>query len=158
MECRIFIRIIRRNYNTLHLWHRNFCRNSSLQAVCDTPIARITGCVSLLRILVGDSPFNYSGAIRVNRVMLVSLCAETIKTRFCGGQNVTAVWKEMHPFIKWILCKITGEGRAVFFWTWGLNLDFHQKARGWRGGGRRGEGGSGQAGNLCMEAINPLRG
>ena len=22
-----------------------FCRNSSLQAVCDTPIARITGCV-----------------------------------------------------------------------------------------------------------------
>ena len=25
-----------------------FCRNSSLQAVCDTPIARITGCVSSL--------------------------------------------------------------------------------------------------------------
>ena len=28
----------------------NICRNSSLQAVCDTPIARITGCVSSLRI------------------------------------------------------------------------------------------------------------
>ena len=26
----------------------DFCRNSSLQAVCDTPIARITGCVSSL--------------------------------------------------------------------------------------------------------------
>ena len=29
---------------------RRFCRNSSLQAVRDTPIARITGCVSSLRI------------------------------------------------------------------------------------------------------------
>ena len=68
------------NENTLQLWDRIFCRNSSLQAVCDTPIARITGCVSLLRISVGDSPCNYSSvAIRVNRVMLVSLCAETIK-------------------------------------------------------------------------------
>ena len=27
---------------------KDFCRNSSLQAVCDTPIARITGCVSSL--------------------------------------------------------------------------------------------------------------
>ena len=36
--------------NTLQLWDRILCRNSSLQAVCDTPIARITGCVSSLRI------------------------------------------------------------------------------------------------------------
>ena len=28
---------------------------------------------------MGDSPYNYSVAIRVNRVMLGSLCAETIK-------------------------------------------------------------------------------
>ena len=34
-----------------------FCRNSSLQAVRDTPIARITGCVSSSRALVGDSPY-----------------------------------------------------------------------------------------------------
>ena len=47
--------------------------------MCDTPIARITDCVFSLRIEVGDSPYNYSVAIRVNRVMLVSLCAETIK-------------------------------------------------------------------------------
>ena len=36
--------------NTIQLWDRIFCRNSSLQAVFDTPIARITGCVSSLRI------------------------------------------------------------------------------------------------------------
>ena len=39
-----------KNENTLQLLDRIFCRNSSLQAVCDTPIARITGCVSSLRI------------------------------------------------------------------------------------------------------------
>ena len=32
----------------LQLRDRRVCRNSSLQAVCDTPIARITGCVSPL--------------------------------------------------------------------------------------------------------------
>ena len=43
--------IMIKNENTLvQLWDRRFCRNSSLQAVCDTPIARITGCVSSLRI------------------------------------------------------------------------------------------------------------
>ena len=35
-----------KNENTFQLWGRRFCRNSSLQAVCDTPIARITGCFS----------------------------------------------------------------------------------------------------------------
>ena len=44
----------------------------------DTPIARITVCVSSLRIQVGHSPWNYSVAITANRVMLVSVCAETI--------------------------------------------------------------------------------
>ena len=38
------------NLNTLQLGDRIFCRNSSLQDVCDTPIARITDCVSSLRI------------------------------------------------------------------------------------------------------------
>ena len=60
----------------------DFCRDSSLQAVCDTPIARIMGCVSSLRIWVGDSPYNYSVATRVNRVIIVSLCAEPIKPVF----------------------------------------------------------------------------
>ena len=39
-----------KNKNTLRLSDRRFRRNSSLQAVCDTPIARITGGVSSLRI------------------------------------------------------------------------------------------------------------
>ena len=63
------------------------CRNSCLQAVCDTPIARVTGCVSSLRTEVGDSPWNYSVACtRVNRVMLANLCAETIKPVFEVGK------------------------------------------------------------------------
>ena len=51
--------------------------------MCDTPIARITVCVSsLIRIYVGDSPCNYNVATKVNRVVLVrvvlvSLFAET---------------------------------------------------------------------------------
>ena len=63
--------------------------------MCDTPIARITSCVSSLKIEVGDSPYNYSVAIRVDRVMLVSLCAETIKpvsdgskSDSCGGKCI----------------------------------------------------------------------
>ena len=66
----------------------SFKKNSSLQAVCDTWIARVTGCVSSLRIsMVGDSPWNYSVACtRVNRVMLVNLYAETIKPVFEGDK------------------------------------------------------------------------
>ena len=45
----LFTNIIK-NENTLQLWDQRFRRNSSLQAVCDTPIARITSCVSSLRI------------------------------------------------------------------------------------------------------------
>ena len=70
-----------KNKNTLQLWDRRSCRNSSLQAVCDTPIARITGCVSSLRIQVGDSPWNYSVACtRVNRVMLFYCIKNIINT------------------------------------------------------------------------------
>ena len=59
------------NKNTLQLRDKKFRRNSYLQAVCDTPITRITGYVSSLRIWVGDSPWNYNVACTgVNRVML----------------------------------------------------------------------------------------
>ena len=34
----------------------DFVETRLLQAVCDTPIARVAGCVSSLRIQVGDSP------------------------------------------------------------------------------------------------------
>ena len=64
------------------------CEIEYLQAVCDTPIARITGCVSSVRIYVGDSPCNYSVAIRVSRVILGSLCAETIKPVSEGDSDI----------------------------------------------------------------------
>ena len=58
-----------------------------MQDVCDTPIVHITGYVSSLRILVGDTPWNYSEVCtRVNRVMLFNLCAETLKHVFEGNK------------------------------------------------------------------------
>ena len=39
------IQYILKNENALQLLNRIFSLNSSLQVVCDTPIARITGCV-----------------------------------------------------------------------------------------------------------------
>ena len=49
-------------------------------------IARITGCVSSLSIEVGDSPYNCSVSIRVNRVILVSLYTEPKKPVSEGGK------------------------------------------------------------------------
>ena len=65
------------------------------------------GCV------VGDTPCNCSVAIRVNRVMLVSLCAESIKPVSEGDKNLTAVkgnasvYYQVNPGRQ-----IAGEGRA----------------------------------------------
>ena len=50
-------------------------------------------------LCVGDSPWNYSEAIRVNKVMLVSLCAKTIKSVFEGDKISLLLWKEIHQFI-----------------------------------------------------------
>ena len=40
---------------------------------------------------------NFSEAIEVNGVMLVSLCAETIKP-VLGGYKILQLWKERHQF------------------------------------------------------------
>ena len=134
------------NIKTYQLWNRGYRRNSNFQTVCDTPIARTTGCVSSLRIRVGDSPsncivactfmswkLNYSPAvrsnilsklifascvwysdrahyglyvlikytarrlplqlqcvaIRVNRVMIIRVCAEAMKPVFEGDK----IWR-----------------------------------------------------------------
>ena len=58
----------------------------NLCKLCVTLRSRVLRVVSSIRIWVGDSPWNYSVAIRVNRVMLVSLCAETIKPVFEGDK------------------------------------------------------------------------
>ena len=52
--------------------------------------------------IIGDSPCNYSVAIRVDMVMLGSLCAETEKP-VSEGDRIWQLWKEMNQFIKWIL-------------------------------------------------------
>ena len=45
---------------------------------------------------VGNSPCNYSVAIRVNRVMLVSLCAETIKPVLEGDKIYVGICHGSH--------------------------------------------------------------
>ena len=58
-----------------------------------------------------------------------------------------------------LVSRITGEGEGKSFEERG-GLVLIKRERGWRGGeggGGVGEGG-GRAGNLCVEATNPLRG
>ena len=47
-------------------------------------------------------------------MILVSVCAETIKTRFGGGQNLTAVEGNLSVYQMSPLSRITVEGRAEF--------------------------------------------
>ena len=54
---------------SLQLLHRWFCWVSSLQSVCDPPIACISGCLSLSTIEVGDSPWNYSVGVYTRRLL-----------------------------------------------------------------------------------------
>ena len=69
-----------------------FGRNQYLQAVCDTPDARITGCVSSLGIQVDDSPWNHAVACtRANRVILLNLCEETANKLILMRRNLTVV-------------------------------------------------------------------
>ena len=56
------------------------------------------------------------------------------KTRFWGGQNLTAVEGNASVYqVKYVVSRITGEERAEFWRTGGAGFD--QKGRGWRGGG-----------------------
>ena len=107
-------------------------------AVRGTPIARIAGRVSSLRREVGDSPWNYSVACtRVNRVMLVSLCAET-KNPCLRGTKSDSCGRKCISYQVYPVTRITSEGRAEFLRAWGT--------------GRVGQL------NLCVETMNPWRG
>ena len=58
-------------------------KNSYLLAVCDTPVLRTIGFVSSLGIYIfGDFPYNCSSVActRVNRAVIINLCAEVTKT------------------------------------------------------------------------------
>ena len=65
-------------------------------------------------------------------MMLVSLCADTIKPVFEGGQNLTAVEGNASVYQENPVSRITGEGRAEFLKTWRPGFD--QEGAG-RGGG-----------------------
>ena len=92
-------------------------------AVRGTPIARIAGRVSSLRREVGDSPWNYSVACtRVNRVMLVSLCAET-KNPCLRGTKSDSCGRKCISYQVYPVTRITSEGRAEFLRAWGPGFE-----------------------------------
>ena len=64
------------------------------------------------------------------------------KTRFLGGQNLTAVEENASVYQVYPVSRITGEGRAGFLRAWGLGLNKRER------GGQL---------NLCAETINPIR-
>ena len=53
-------------------------------------------CISCKSYITGEGR---AELFRANRVMLVSLCAETIKPVF-EGDKIWQLWKEMHQFIE----------------------------------------------------------
>ena len=66
--------------------------------MCDTPIARITGCMSSLDYgyrSASNLRNTHSVDTRVNKLMLVSLCAESIKPVFEGDKMLQQL-NEMH--------------------------------------------------------------
>ena len=83
-------------------------------------------------------------------MMLVSLCAETIKLVFCAetiqkkcflrGQNLTAVEgnASVYQVNTAVVSRITGEGRAEFLRTWEPGFDQEGAGAGRGGGGGRG--------------------
>ena len=117
----------------------------SLYQVGDSPwnysVACTRSATPLGTTQVGDSPWNYSVACtRVNRVMLVSLCAETIKPVFEGGKNLTAVGGNASVYQVYPVSSIPGEGSADFSRAWGP--EFEQEGAGGGGGGEGETGGA----------------
>ena len=115
------------------------CGNSSLQAVCDTPIARITGCVRIKDIgrrlplelqcsLYQGQQGGVSQSVRGNN-----------KNRFRGGHILTAVEENASVYQVYPVSRITRERRAEFLRA--------------RGPGFEQEGAGGGGLNLCVEIV-----
>ena len=79
-----------KNENTLQLWDRSLRRNSSMQAVCDTPIARITSCV-LIKDIGRRPPLQLQCSYQGQQGDVRQSVRGNYKTRFWGGHNLTAV-------------------------------------------------------------------
>ena len=98
----------------------------------DTPIARITGCVSSFIKDVGRRlPLQLQCSYQGQQGDVRKSVRGNYKTRFGGGQNLTAVERNASVYQVNPVSRITGKGRAKVLTTWGPDID--QK-----GGGRVG--------------------
>ena len=109
--------------------------------MCDTPIARITGCV-LIKDIGRRLPLQLQCSYQGQQGDVRQSVRGNYKTGFRGGQNLTAVEGNASVYQVNAVSRRTGEGRAEFLRTWGLGID--QKRAG-VGGGERGGGAGGAA-------------
>ena len=77
------------NENTPQLWDRGFCRNSSLQAVCDTPM--YYGLCVLIKDIGRRLPLQLQCSNPGQQGYVSQSVRGNYKTRFWGGQHLTAV-------------------------------------------------------------------
>ena len=109
--------------------------------VCDTPIARITSCLCVLIKDIGRRlPLQLQCSYQGQQGDFSQSVRGNYKTRFWGGQNLTAVEGNVSFFYHVnLVSRVTGEGGGAEFWrTRGPGFD--QKRAGLEGeGGERGQ-------------------
>ena len=91
--------------------------------MCDTPIPRVTGCVSSLRVQVGHSPCKYSVVFRVNRGVLGPACVRKLHNPFLRATKCDSCGRKCINYQANLVIRIPVEGRAEFVRTWGPNFD-----------------------------------
>ena len=115
--------IIKIKIHSLQLWDRRFRRNSSLQAVCDTPIALYELCV-LIKDIGRRLPLQLQCSYQGQQDDFRQSVRGNYKTRFWGGQNLTAVKGNVSFYQVNLVSRTTGEGGGAEFWrTWGPGFD-----------------------------------
>ena len=79
--------------------------------MCDTPIARATGCMSSIRVCGRRLPLELA-CTRVNKLKLINLCTESVKTVFDGTRFDG---RGTHHFIVYqVYSCMIGDGKAFF--------------------------------------------
>ena len=82
--------------------------------MCDTPIARITGCV-LIRDVGRLLPLELQCSYQSQKGDVRQYVRGNYKTLFLRGQNLTAVEGNASAYQVYPVSRITGAGRAEFF-------------------------------------------
>ena len=101
-----------KNKNTLQLLGQRFRRHSSLQAVCDTPNARVKGRVSVSKDIGRRLPLQPRCSYQGQQGDASQYVRGNYKTRFLGEQNMTAVEGNVFVYQVNPESRITGEGGA----------------------------------------------